>query len=54
MSKTPISTRPADSGETVLRDKFVESIVRQSEQMDKLAPQLITLAQRMESEATTD
>lgn len=42
MSK-PLSTRPLTSAETVLRDKFAESLVAQSELMDKLAQQLITL-----------
>lgn len=47
MSKTPISTRPVGSSETALRDRFADSIVGQSEQMDKLASQLTVLAQQM-------
>jgi len=44
MSKTAtLSTRPVSSNETVLRDKFAESLVGQSELMDKLGQQLITL-----------
>lgn len=44
MSKTtPVSTRPVSSNETILRDKFAESLVGQSELMDKLGQQLITL-----------
>jgi hypothetical protein len=43
MSKSPLSTRPLTSSETVLRDKFAESLVGQSELMDKVAQQLITL-----------
>jgi len=42
-SKTVLSTRPVTSSESVLRDKFAESIAGQSELMDKLAQQLITL-----------
>lgn len=43
MTKTVLPTRPVTSGETLLRDKFAESIVKQSELMDALARQLITL-----------
>jgi len=43
MSKIPISTRPVNSSETVLRDKFAESSAGQSALMDKLAQQLIAL-----------
>lgn len=43
MSKPPLSTRPLTSGETLLREKFAESIVNQSELMDKVAQQLIAL-----------
>lgn len=39
----PLSTRPLNSADTLLRDKFAESIVGQSELMDKVAQQLITL-----------
>ncbi len=41
--KTVLSTQPVTSSDTLLRDKFAESIVGQSELMDKLAQQLITL-----------
>jgi len=43
MSETPISTRPPSEGEALLKKKFAESIAAQSEQMDKLGQQLITL-----------
>jgi hypothetical protein len=43
MNKPPLSTRPLSSAENVLRDKFAESIVSQSELMDKVAQQLISL-----------
>lgn len=44
MSKTTtLSTRPVSSNETILRDKFAESMVSQSELMDKLGQQLLTL-----------
>lgn len=43
MSDKPISTRAPTSSETVLKDKFAESIAGQSEQMDKLGGQLITV-----------
>ncbi len=42
-NKTPLPTRPLTSADTILRDKFAESIVGQSELMDKLGQQLITL-----------
>ena len=42
-NKTVLPSRPVTSSETVLRDKFAESIVGQSELMDRLAQQLITL-----------
>ena len=38
-----LPTRPVSGSETLLRNKFAESIVGQSELMDKLAQQLITL-----------
>ena len=43
MSDTPIMTRPVNAAEKMLRQKFAESVAGQSEQMDKLAQQLITL-----------
>ena len=43
MSDKPISTRAPTSSETVLKDKFAESIADQSKQMDKLGRQLITV-----------
>ena len=43
MSKSPLPTRPLSSDETVLRDKFAESIAGQSELMDKLGQQLLML-----------
>ena len=43
MSKAVLDTRPPTNPETILRDKFAETIVNQSELMDKLAQQLITL-----------
>jgi len=43
MSKTVLPTRPPTSSETTLRDKFAESIAGQSDLMDKLGQQLITL-----------
>jgi hypothetical protein len=41
--RTVLPTRPLSSSEHVLRDKFAESLATQSEMMDKLAQQLITL-----------
>ena len=38
-----ISTRPVNQGEELLRQKFAESLVGQSDLMDKLAQQLIVL-----------
>jgi len=43
MSESAISTRPPNKGEELLREKFAESVVAQSELMDKLAQQVITL-----------
>lgn len=43
MNEKPISTRSPSSAEKLLKEKFVESIASQSEQMDKLGQQLITL-----------
>ena len=38
-----LTTRPLNSGETLLQEKFAESIAGQSDLMDKLGQQLITL-----------
>lgn len=43
MSDTLIPTRPPNKGEELLREKFAESIAGQSELMNKLARQLITV-----------
>ena len=44
MASEPVLTpRPVAGPETVLRNKFAESLVSQSDLMDKLAQQLITL-----------
>ena len=44
MASEPVrTTRPVATSETVLRNKFAESLVGQSDLMDKLAQQLITL-----------
>ncbi len=43
MSNSPISTRPLSDHEKVMRDKFYASIAAQSELMDKLSGQLLTL-----------
>ncbi len=43
MNDKPISTRPPSGSEKLLKEKFAESIAGQSEQMDKLGQQLITL-----------
>lgn len=44
MASEPVLTsRPVAGAETVLRHKFAESLVGQSDLMDKLAQQLITL-----------
>jgi hypothetical protein len=43
MIDTPIATRPPNKGEELLREKFAASIAGQSELMDKLGRQLITL-----------
>jgi hypothetical protein len=44
MSETsPLATRPINQGERLLREKFAESIAGQSELMDQLARQLITI-----------
>ena len=43
MSNRPISTRPIHDNEKLLRDKFYESIAAQSDLMDKLSGQLLTL-----------
>ena len=41
--ETILTTQPVSSSDTVLREKFAESIAGQSELMDKLGQQLITL-----------
>jgi hypothetical protein len=43
MSNKPISTRPVNDNEKLLRKKFYESIAAQSDLMDKLSKQLLTL-----------
>ena len=43
MSEGLIPTRPANSQENFLRQKFYESVVAQSDLMDKLGAQLLTL-----------
>ncbi len=43
MDEKPIATRPPSSHEKLLQDKFAESMAGQSELMDKLAQQLLTL-----------
>jgi hypothetical protein len=43
MNDSPISTRPPSSSEKILLEKFAESIAGQSEQMDRLGLQLISL-----------
>ncbi len=43
MNDKPISTRPPSGSEKLLKEKFAESIAGQSEQIDKLGQQLITL-----------
>ena len=43
MNEKPIPTRPMPSGDKLLKEKFAESIASQSDLMDKLGQQLITL-----------
>ncbi|MBE0671411.1 MAG: hypothetical protein IH588_12545 [Anaerolineales bacterium] len=43
MSNKAISTRPLNDNEKLLREKFYESIVAQSDLMDKLSERLLTL-----------
>lgn len=43
MTNDSIDLRPPNPSEKLLREKFVESIANQSELMDKLAQQLLTL-----------
>jgi hypothetical protein len=43
MSDKPLPTQPLSGRESVLKEKFSESIAAQNEQMDKLGQQLITL-----------
>lgn len=43
MPDKPISTRPLNDNEKLLREKFYESIAGQSDLMDKLSERLLTL-----------
>ena len=43
MANQPISTRPLNDNEKLLREKFYESIAAQSDLMDKLSERLLTL-----------
>ncbi len=43
MDEQPISTKPPSVTDRILKEKFAETIAAQSEQMDKLGQQLITL-----------
>lgn len=43
MNDQPIATRPPNSSEKLLRDKFMERYAAQSDRLDKLGQQLITL-----------
>ena len=43
MGEKPILTRPIHDNERLLRDKFYESLVAQSDLMDKLSGQLLTI-----------
>lgn len=43
MTEQPIATRPPSSSDKLLRDKFMERYVAQSDLLDKLAQQLITI-----------
>jgi hypothetical protein len=43
MTDEPISTRPKAGSEKVLQDKFAENIAGQSDLMDRLGQQLLTL-----------
>lgn len=43
MGNKPISTRPLNDNEKLMREKFYESIVAQSDLMDKLSERLLTL-----------
>ncbi len=43
MGNDPLPTRTPSSSEQLLKDKFAENIANQSERMDKLAQQLLTL-----------
>ena len=43
MSDLPIPTRPLGDHEKLMREKFYESVTAQSELMDKLSAQLLTL-----------
>jgi len=43
MGNKPFSTRPITESEQLLREKFYESIITQSDLMDKLSERLLTL-----------
>lgn len=43
MNNQPISTRPLNDNEKLLREKFYESIAAQSDLLDKLSERLLTL-----------
>lgn len=43
MDHKPLLTEPLSTGDELLKEKFFESITAQSEQMDKLGQQLISL-----------
>jgi hypothetical protein len=43
MGETALPTRPPSKSESLLREKFAESVAGQSDLMDQLARQLITL-----------
>ena len=43
MSDKPIATRPISDSEKMMREKFYQSVVAQSELLDKLSERLITL-----------
>jgi hypothetical protein len=43
MNNKPVTLRPLDENETLLRKKFYENIAAQSDLMDKLAERLLTL-----------
>ena len=43
MANKPISTRPLNGNEILMREKFYETITAQSDLMDKLSERLLTL-----------